>query len=146
MPVFDPGQPDFSLLAAAVAAIAAPVMDRLILAMGQAGCCVLLTDATGLALVAGVTGPHSILVQATGHAATLWVGADGANVTIPLDRSPPDTSRRPQAQLTGSIMGWDALPQPEVNHARLALISFAQDPTFGSRANDINQPPPMGSL
>jgi hypothetical protein len=104
------------------------------------------TDATGLALVAGVTGPQSILVQATGHAATLWVGADGGNVTIPLDRSPPDTSRRPQAQLTGSITGWDALPQPEVNHARLALISFAQDPTLGSRANDVNQPPPMGSL
>jgi transcriptional regulator of acetoin/glycerol metabolism len=55
-----------------IAAIAAPVMDRLILAMGQAGCCVLLTDATGLVVARRSGGAD----DRTFEAWNLWTGAD----------------------------------------------------------------------
>ncbi len=103
------------------------------------------TDATGLVVIADVAGPQTILARADGHATAMWIGADGGNVTIPLDRSPPDTSRPPSAQLSGSIAGWDAQPPPPVNYTQVALITYAQDPRIGARGNDIQQPPPIGT-
>jgi hypothetical protein len=104
------------------------------------------TDAAGLLTVKDVSGPQTILARATGYAAQMWVGVDGANVTIPADRPTEATSRPPQAQLTGTITGWDALPAPPANHVRAALVTFTQDPELGSNANDIMQPPPVGNL
>ena len=101
------------------------------------------TDATGLALFADVTGPQTVAATAPSHATALWVGVDGANVTIPLDRSPAD-ARPPQAQLTGSITGWSELPPPDPDHVRIALVTFSIDPTPGTHANDIVQPPATG--
>jgi hypothetical protein len=106
----------------------------------------LATDATGLATVTGVTGPQTVLAKATAHATAAWVGVDGANVTIPLDRSPPDSSRPPQAQLTGSIEGWMTQPNPASDRVIIGLVTYAQDPELGARANQIAQPPSMGTL
>ncbi len=104
------------------------------------------TDATGLFVITGVTGPQTILAKASGHAAAMWVGADGANVTIPLDASPTVIAPPPQAELAGSITGWDALPAPLANHVRFALVTFAQDAVLGSKANDVMQLPPVNDL
>lgn len=104
------------------------------------------TDATGLFIASGVSGPQTIVAKAAGHAAAMWVGADGANVTMPLDPSPTPLTRPPQAQLTGSITGWAALPQPDLDRVRVGLIAFAQDPELGSKANDISQPPAMNNV
>ncbi|HVV87935.1 MAG TPA: carboxypeptidase-like regulatory domain-containing protein [Kofleriaceae bacterium] len=112
----------------------------------RVGATTVTTDATGLAIVDGLTGPQTIAARADGHAPAVWVGADGANVTIPLERTPPDTSRPPSAQLTGSITGWDGLPMPDLNHRQIALIHYAQDPDLAARANTIQQPTAMGSL
>lgn len=104
------------------------------------------TDATGLVVGGDVSGPQTVMAKAAGHAAAVWVGVDGANVTIPLERSPADTSRPPQAQLSGSIAGWDELPPPEVNMVRVAILLYSQEHELGARANEIAQPPPNGTL
>ena len=102
------------------------------------------TDATGLASFDGVTGPQTITIAAPGYATTMWVGVDGANVTVPIDRTPAPTTPPDQALLSGTISGWSALPPPDPQHGRYAFISYSQDPILGSRANDIMQPPAMG--
>ncbi len=104
------------------------------------------TDATGLFVATGIRGPQTVVAKASGHATAMWVGADGANVTMPLDASPAPLTRPPQAQLTGSITGWAALPAPDLQRTRVALILFAQDPVLGSKANDLAQPPAMNSV
>lgn len=104
------------------------------------------TDATGLVIVSGVDGAQTLVAKAAGYATAMWVGADGANVTIPLDKSPTPLTRPPQAQLTGSITGWAALPRPDNNTIRIALVLFSQDPTLGSKANDINQPAAVNNV
>jgi hypothetical protein len=104
------------------------------------------TDAAGLVIVKDVSGPQTLMVRATGHASAMWVGVDGANVTVPLDRAPPPIVDTAQAQLAGTITGWDALPAPAAGHVRVALVTFSQDPKFGSTANDVTQPPPVGNI
>jgi hypothetical protein len=106
------------------------------------------TDASGLFVATGpaLTGPQAIYARAAGHATAGWLGVDGGNVTIPLARSPADTARPPQAQLTGTIAGWDTLPSPDLNHTRIAIVSYSQDPVLGARGNDLRQPPPVGTL
>src|SRR5262245_14224624 len=47
------------------------------------------TDATGLHTFedGSLSGPQTISATATGYAASTWIGANGANVTIPLDKT-----------------------------------------------------------
>ena len=104
------------------------------------------TDATGLFTVKDVTGPQTILARAAGHAPAMWIGADGGNVTIPLTTTPTPTTTPPQAQLSGTITGWDALPPPPANHLRIALVTTSQDPEIGNAANEITQPPPVANV
>ena len=105
------------------------------------------TDATGLVVAHDVVGAQTIVATASGHAAAMWIGADGANVTIPLDVSPaPAPGRPPQAQLAGTIDGWDALPAPAAGHVRAALVTYAQDRDLGARGNDLPQPPAVGNV
>ncbi len=104
------------------------------------------TDATGLFVAKDVTGPQTIMARAAGHAASMWVGVDGANVTIPLAVTPTPTTQPAQAQLSGSITGWDALPAPAANHLRIALVSWSQDRELGARDNEITQPPPVAMV
>lgn len=104
------------------------------------------TDASGLFIAADVSGPQTVLAKATGHAAAAWIGVDGGNVTVPLARSPVDSTRPPQAQLTGTIDGWESWPSPAVNHSLVAIITYAQDRELGSRANQIQQPASMGPI
>jgi hypothetical protein len=104
--------------------------------------CQATTDSTGLASFEpencpSLKGPVTVTVSATGYAPTTWVGANGANLTIPIR-----SMARPAietATITGTIAGWDDLPAPATNHQTLAIIAASQAPDLGDRANDIPQ-------
>ena len=74
------------------------------------------TDATGLASFEdpAVQGPQTVSVQITGHPATTWFGVGGANVTIPS--TPTDQTAIPSATVSGTMQGWDTLPDPPAGH------------------------------
>lgn len=102
------------------------------------------TDATGLITFtdASLTGAQTITATATGKAATTWIGANGSNVTIPLDPSPRAT---PTAHAAGTIAGWDTLPSPSFGHYTLAVVlySFVTDPA--APENSLTQPTSNGA-
>ena len=103
------------------------------------------TDATGLFVAKGdLTGPQTIAVKATGYATGVYVGADGANVTAALDRTPASTTAPPQAEISGSVAGWDALPLPAADHLTAALVTYSQSRELGANDNDL-APPPSGT-
>jgi hypothetical protein len=104
--------------------------------------CMNTTDSTGLAVFdpkscPSLKGPVTLTVSATGYAPSTWIGADGANVTVPIrqtSRPPVDT-----AVVTGTIAGWETIPAPAANHQTIALIAASQSPDLGDRANNIDQ-------
>lgn len=102
------------------------------------------TDATGLATFtsAALAGAQTITATAPGHAAATWFGANGANVTVPLEPAPRAT---PTAHASGTIAGWDALAAPAFGHYTLAVVlySFVDDPTAPD--NSIVQSAPGGT-
>jgi hypothetical protein len=102
------------------------------------------TDSTGLATIKGGTlkGPQTITVTASNYATTTFVGANGANVTIPLDSNmavTPDS-----ATTMGTITGWDSLPAPAMGHYFIAYVMYSLTPNLGDPANSIQTP--QGSL
>ena len=104
--------------------------------------CEVTTDSTGVAAFEpdgcpDLKGPVTVTVAATGYAPVTWIGANGTNLTIPIQskaRPAIDT-----ATATGTIAGWADLPAPATNHQTLALIGASQAPDLGDRANDIPQ-------
>src|SRR5262245_36152906 len=42
------------------------------------------TDATGLFVAEGVVGAQTVFAKAAGHRSEMWVGANGANITLSL--------------------------------------------------------------
>jgi hypothetical protein len=96
------------------------------------------TDATGLASFtdAGLTGPQTITATVAGHAAATWIGANGTDVTIPLDVSPRTT---PVAHATGTIAGWSSLPSPSITHYNLGVVLYSFVSDVGSPDNSIAQ-------
>lgn len=102
------------------------------------------TDATGLFTAKGdLTGPQTIVAKAAGYATSVWIGADGANVTANLDKTPTPTTAPPQAEISGTIVGWDAVPTPATDHLTAALVTYSQSRELGAADNDL-QPPPSG--
>lgn len=104
------------------------------------------TDSTGLAIFrhGSLAGPQYITVSKAGYAAASWIGANGANVTIPLD--PTDPPAVGQASVEGTIEGWDAMPAPASNHYRLALVLYSYTREIGAPENTIAQPTVTGGL
>ena len=100
------------------------------------------TDAKGLVVVSGVEGAQTIVVKATGYRSAVWVGANGANVTIPLAANA--ATAIDSAMLSGSITGWDSITVP-TGHIKAAVILYSQNDEFGDQANDL-QTPSMGNL
>jgi len=104
--------------------------------------CEVLTDSTGLAKFqadncAGLKGPVTMTITATGYAPVTWIGVNGTNVTIPIRNSNPPAV--PTATVSGTISGWSALPVPAMHHQTLALIAASQSDRLGDRANDLPQ-------
>ena len=96
-----------------------------------------ITDDTGLAVFEDVDGPQVFAVAATGYRSTVWNGANGGNVTIPLPRAPG--SPIPQATLTGSIGGWDTITVG-ANHIKAAVVLYSQSDSLGDDANNLQTP------
>jgi len=95
------------------------------------------TDPDGFATFTGVNGPQTIAVKATGFRSTVWVGADGANVTIPLPAAGNPTVD--QATLTGSIANWDTITAPQ-GHIKAAIVLYSQSDDLGDAANNLATP------
>ncbi len=99
------------------------------------------TDSTGLLVLSdsSLSGPQTISAVASGHAAATWIGANGANVTLPLQPKPLPSV--PTATVSGSIDGWSSLPAPsDFDHYTLALVLYSQTGEFGAREDGIEQP------
>jgi hypothetical protein len=99
------------------------------------------TDEDGLAVFSDVEGRQTIAVKVTGYRSTVWIGANGANVTIPLPALSPGTPD--QAVMSGTIDNWaQDLPQ---GHLKAALVTYSQTDTLGDDANNIVTPA-MGNI
>jgi hypothetical protein len=104
--------------------------------------CNVLTDSTGLAKFqpescAGLSGPQTVTITATGYAPVTWVGVNGSNLTIPIRNSNPPAPDH--ATVSGTIAGWASLPVPQMNHQTLALIGYSGSKDLGDRANELPQ-------
>jgi hypothetical protein len=92
------------------------------------------TDATGLFIAEGVVGPQTVLVKAANMRSEMWLGANGANMTIALKAAVDPTPTR--ANISGSITGFDSITVP-TGHNKTAIISYSQDDKLGDAANNI---------
>jgi hypothetical protein len=95
------------------------------------------TDTSGLFVAQDVTGPQTVVATALAKRGELWVGANGANITINLLAS--DEAVPSRAEISGSITGFDAIPVTVPNHYKAALIVGSQTDVLGDPANDIPQ-------
>jgi hypothetical protein len=104
------------------------------------------TDATGLFVASGdLSGKQQITAKATNYAPSVWVGVDGANVTIPMTRATTTSVNVPQAELGGTINGWTSLPQPAAGHANVAHVAYSQSKELGDDNGNDLPPPAMSS-
>lgn len=104
------------------------------------------TDAAGLFTASGdLVGKQTIVVKATNYAPSVWVGADGANVTVPMTRATTTSTNVPQAELAGTINGWEQLPAPATGHAHVALVTYSQSKELGDDDGNNLPPPAMDS-
>ncbi|HEU0029541.1 MAG TPA: hypothetical protein VFQ53_02825 [Kofleriaceae bacterium] len=94
------------------------------------------TDADGLFVADGVTGPQDVVAKAPGHRAELWLGANGANMTMNLVAD--NVATPASANLSGSITGFTGLTVA-AGHAKLALVTYSNTDDLGDPANEIAQ-------
>jgi hypothetical protein len=95
------------------------------------------TDADGLFVAHDVVGPQTITVVKTGYRSDMWIGVNGANVTIDLE--PANAATPPSATLTGTITNFTSLPVA-AGHIRVALASYSQSDELGDAANNLTAP------
>ena len=93
-----------------------------------------LTDSTGLFVASGVTGPQTIAIAASSYRSELWLGVNGANVTV--DLKPAVDPLPTQANLSGTIVGFDAITVP-AGHHKTALVSYSQDDHATDAENNL---------
>ena len=103
-------------------------------AMVEVGTLAGTTDATGLFVANGVIGAQTVAVAAPNYESTLWIGANGANVTI--DLTPAIDAVPDQANLSGAILGFEAITLP-AGHDKTAVVVYSQDDKATSAANNI---------
>ncbi len=103
------------------------------------------TDADGLFVMGGVSGPQTITVIADDYTAATWFGADGANVTVPLSLADPGEPDVPSATLTGTIDGW-ATMEPPTGDFLVAFVGYSATNLDEDPANEIEQPQGDGNL
>ena len=94
------------------------------------------TDEHGLVVFENVEGRQQVAVKVSGYRMAVWVGVNGANVTLPLTKL--EAATPPQATLSGTIDNWQQdLPQ---GHAKAALVLYSQTDQLGDDANNISTP------
>ncbi len=95
------------------------------------------TDATGLFVANGVTGPQTVVVTAASYRSEMWIGANGANMTFDLQ---PQVAATPaSAKLSGQITGFAALTVP-AGHIKVATVTYAQSDDIGKPENSLATP------
>ncbi len=100
-----------------------------------------MTDTAGLFIAKGsLSGKQDVTAVADGHVPTMWVGVDGANVTVPVTATGTTNTTVPQAELDGTIIGWDQLNPTAQNDALIAGIAYSQTSDIGAPENSIPQP------
>jgi hypothetical protein len=92
-----------------------------------------MTDADGLFVAEGVTGPQTLAVKAGGHRSEVWVGANGTNMTLNLELSAEATP--PSATLSGTV-NLSSLTLP-AGHIKVASVVYSQTDDMGDPANHI---------
>jgi hypothetical protein len=92
------------------------------------------TDATGLFIAEGVVGPQTVIVKATNMRSEMWIGANGANMTLALQAATEPTPTK--ANISGSITGFDTITVPQGHH-KTAIVSYSHDDKLGDGANNI---------
>ena len=105
------------------------------------------TDADGLFVAKGdsLSGPTTITAMADDYVTSTWVGANGANVTIPLNLQDEGNLAVPQATLTGSIQGWAGFTPP-AGTVKVAFVGFSASQDDNDPGNDLQQPPGDGNV
>lgn len=100
-----------------------------------------MTDSTGLftAKNDNLSGKQNVTAVASGHVPTMWVGVNGANVTIPVAVSGTGTPTVPQAELDATIDGWASFNPLGQNDAVVGIVSYSQTPDLGAAENNIPQ-------
>lgn len=94
------------------------------------------TDATGLFVANGLTGKQDVVVTASGYRSEYWIGANGANMTVDVQRGNPTIA---EATLSGSITGFAALTVP-TGHAKVGIVTYSQDDLAPDAANNLVTP------
>lgn len=100
----------------------------------QVGTVAGVTDATGLFIAAGVVGPQTVVVKATGYRSELWIGANGANLTVNVKPSVDPVVKH--ADLAGQITGFAAITVA-ANHIKVGVVSYSQSDDLTDAANNI---------
>lgn len=93
------------------------------------------TDTKGFVTFSDVEGAQDIAVKASNYRNAMWLDVNGANVTIGLASS---SATVPQAQLAGTIAGWDAISVP-TGHAKAAFVITSQSDDLGDKGNNLDQ-------
>jgi hypothetical protein len=94
------------------------------------------TSAKGFATFSDLEGRQTITVSMNGYRNAVWVGANGANVTIPLT---PQTGAPDSATLAGTINGYSGITVGN-GHVKGAAVIFSQTDRIGDAANDLKTP------
>ncbi len=94
------------------------------------------TDTTGLFIASGVTGKQEVIATSSGYRSEVWIGANGANMTMNLQRATPTIG---QATLTGAITGWGNI-SVAAGHAKLGAVFYSQDERAPDAANNLATP------
>lgn len=95
------------------------------------------TDATGLFVAQGVVGPQTVIAKLSGYRSEMWLGANGANMTMSLHVADDPTPAR--ANILGSITGLDQLTVA-AGHHKAAIVTYSNDEKAGDLANNIDTP------
>lgn len=93
------------------------------------------TDTKGFVTFSDVEGAQDVTVKAASYRSAMWLDVNGANVTIALQSQSTTVA---QAQLAGTIAGWDAIAVPQ-GHAKAAFVITSQSDDLGDRANSLDQ-------
>jgi hypothetical protein len=99
------------------------------------------SNTLGLAIFddAALAGLVTVTVTASGMVTTTWIGVVGTSATVPLEAATP-----PQAEVTGTISGWDQLPSPSLGNYNLGVVLYGITDDVGARENHLTQAAPGG--
>lgn len=105
------------------------------------------TDADGLYVAKGdsLSGPTTITAMADDYVTSTWVGANGANVTMPINLQDEGNLGVPQATLEGSIEDWANFTAPN-GTVKVAFVAVSASQDDNDPGNEIVQPPGDGNI